>query len=387
MLSKSHPYGVLLVTGARTHQENYATLFANDPRCRLIAVSDESDVPTERLRLNRQFAEELKIPYIDDLNEALSLADVDVVSVCSEHERRGRVAVRCIQAGKHVYLDKPMTCNLKDADAVVKAVEEAGVYSQVFSFIHTPWAQTAKEAMIKSALGELLAIHCDVMFAKGYASDRVPKSVPRKESPYPEQFTFVDSKRELSTTGVYAIDLIRWITESEISKVFCVTGNYFFEEHKRNNVEDFGTVSLTLEDDIIATVACGRIGWTSHPAGGRIRLLMLGTEGWLSVGPNNPRLEVYADEPPWTPPPINPDDPMSFWRSTQRESGAPSKSTWVSLHRSGHSSNDASKFIDCIDAGKESEMSAHDGAAAVEALMAGYLSASIDDVVSLPLPR
>jgi predicted dehydrogenase len=339
------------------------------------------------LKLNRQFAEALKIPYIGDLDEALSLADVDIVSVCSEHERRGRVAIRCVEAGKHVYLDKPMTCNLKDADAVVKAVEEAGVYSQVFSFIHTPWAQKAKEAMSMGSIGELLAIHCDVMFAKGYSSKQVPNGGPRKETPHPEKFTFVDSKRELSTTGVYAIDLIRWISETEISDVLCVTENYFFEEHKRNNVEDFGTISLTLDNDIISTVACGRIGWKSHPAGGRIRLLMVGTEGWLTVGPNNPRLAVYADEPPWTPPPINPDDPMSFWQSTQRESGAPPKSTWVSLYQSGQSSNDVSKFIDYIDAGKESEMSAKDGAAAVEALMAGYLSASIDDVVSLPLQR
>ena len=35
-------YGVLLVTGSHTHQENYAAAFAADRRCRLIAVSDEN---------------------------------------------------------------------------------------------------------------------------------------------------------------------------------------------------------------------------------------------------------------------------------------------------------------------------------------------------------
>ena len=41
----------------------------------------------------------------------------------------------------------------------------------------------------------------------------------------------------------------------------------------------------------------------------------------------------------------------------------------------------------CIEAECESEMSACDGAAVVEVLMAGYLSAAKSDVVTLPIPR
>src|SRR5207245_3465267 len=56
-------YGVLLVTGGRTHQENYAALFAADARCRLVAVADEADVPPQRAAWNREFAEALGLPY------------------------------------------------------------------------------------------------------------------------------------------------------------------------------------------------------------------------------------------------------------------------------------------------------------------------------------
>jgi len=42
---------------------------------------------------------------------------------------------------------------------------------------------------------------------------------------------------------------------------------------------------------------------------------------------------------------------------------------------------------DIKEAGRESEMSAKDGAAVVETLIAGYMSAASGDVVSLPLPR
>ena len=383
-MSKSHPYGILLVAGRRTHQENYALFFASDPRCRLIAVTDEIDVPADRSAWNRQFAEEMGLPYIPDLDEALAREDVDIASVCAEQERRGRVAVRCAKAGKHLYLDKPMTCSVEDADAVVAAVEEAGVHSQVFSFIHYPWVQEARKAVESGAVGEIVAMHCDVMFAKGYTADQIPEK-PREEDPRPKRFTFIDSKRELNTTGVYAIGLIRWIADAEVRKVFCITSNYFFVEHRRNQVEDFGVLALTLDNGIVTTVACGRIGWTSHPAGGPNRLYIFGTEGSLMVDASKPRVEVYADVPPWTPPPASALDPMSFWRSTQIEMGTKPKANWITIQED--SPSDVSRFIDCIDSDRESEVSARDGAASVETLMAGYMSAAEGSVVSLPIPR
>jgi predicted dehydrogenase len=235
-------------------------------------------------------------------------------------------------------------------------------------------------------VGEPVAIHCDVMFAKGYAGT-APLGRPRKQDTHPKRFTFIDSKLELWTTGVYAVSLIRWITGAEVGTVFGVTANYFFEEHVRNDVEDFGVLALTLDGGITATVACGRIGWMSHPAGGPNRLHIIGTEGTLTVDAYKPRVEIYADEPPWTPPPVNPADPMSFWRSTQEEVKTKPKESWVPLHSKKEPSNDASRFIDCIESGRESEMSVKDGAAVVEVLMAGYISAAKGDVVSLPLSR
>jgi len=385
-LSKSRPHGVLLVTGMKTHQENYAPLFAADPRCRVIAVTDELDISNQRAEWNRQLASEMNIPYIPDLDEALERDDVDIVSVCADHERRGRVAVRCAEAGKCLYLDKPIACNIADADAVVSAVETAKVRSHTFSFIHYPWAQAAKRAVDAGAVGEIIALHSDVMFAKGHAG-MGPLGKPRKQEPYPKRFTFLDSKRELHTTGVYAIGLIRWLTGAEVQEVFCITANYFFAEHVRNDVEDFAVMALTLDSGITATIACGRIGWTSHPAGGPNRMRIIGTEGSLIMDAHKPRIEVCSDEPPWTPPPISPTDPMSFWKSTQGETGTKPKKSWVPLHEKGESANDASRFIDCIESGRESEMSAKDGAAVVEVLMAGYVSAAEGDVVSLPLPR
>ena len=383
-MSKFQPYGVLLVAGMMTHQENYSDFFLADPRCKLIAVTDEPDVTPRRAELDRRFASEMNLPYIPDLDEALARDDVDIVSVCAEHERRGRVAVKCAKAGKHLYLDKPMTCSVSDADAVVTAVESAGVKSQVYSMVHSSWVQSAKQAVESGVIGELIAIHCDILFAKGYTSD-ASLGEPRKQDPYPKRFTFVDSKRELRATGVYSVGLVQWITDAEVETVFGATENYFFEEHLRNDVEDFGILAMTLENGIVATISAGRIGYTSHPSSGPMKIHLVGTKSLMTFNAYNPRVEVYTSETPWTPPKLNPDDPMGFWNSTSKN--AKPKRSWVTVNPSQRHTNDVSYFIDCIESNHKSEVSAKEGAAQVEVLMAGYLSAATGSVVSLPIPR
>src|SRR5437016_48097 len=94
------PYGILVVTGSHTHQENYAAAFGADKRCKIVAVADEPDVDRRRRELNERLADVLGVPYIPDLAKALALPDVHIVSICAPPERRGRIAVRCAEAGK-----------------------------------------------------------------------------------------------------------------------------------------------------------------------------------------------------------------------------------------------------------------------------------------------
>ena len=55
-------YGVLLVTGSHTHQDNYAAAFAADKRCRIVAVTDEPDIDRQRRGLNERLARALGVP-------------------------------------------------------------------------------------------------------------------------------------------------------------------------------------------------------------------------------------------------------------------------------------------------------------------------------------
>src|SRR5258708_37378056 len=98
-------YGILLVTGGQTHQEEYAAAFAEDDRCKLVGVTDEKDVDPRRRDLNQQLARHHGVPYFSDIGEALANPDVDVTSICTPPDRRARVIIPCAEAGEHLYQD------------------------------------------------------------------------------------------------------------------------------------------------------------------------------------------------------------------------------------------------------------------------------------------
>jgi predicted dehydrogenase len=369
----SPPYGVLLVSGAQSHQENYAEALAADRRCRLVGVTDESNVSRRRRALNEELARKLRIPLLSDMDQALGRNDVHIVSVVADPERRARVSLRCAKARKHLYLDKPMAASAREAVAVVDAIREAGVVGHMFSQVRSSVAERLRRVVESGALGELRAVHLDLTFAKG-PGGAVKIDKPRRESLAPDRFETVDSKRELFNVGVYPLVLLEWLLGRPVRRVRAVTGNYFFAEHQRNDMEDFAAVLLELEGGLTASLAVGRTGWRSHPMGGLNRTCVIGDKNATTVDAYRPRWEVWADEMPWLPPRTDPQDPMGFWKSTFDRIEAGPKKAWLAPTHEGPS--DAAYFLDCIEHGRPSDVSAEVGAAAVRTLMAAYRSAA-----------
>ncbi len=249
-------FGLLLIAGGQTHQENYARAFQADPRCRVVGLTDEAGVSQRRRELNQRLAQELDVPWLPDFDEAIRREDVDLVSVCAEPERRANLAIRCAEAGKHIYLDKPLARTSTEARLLVEAVQKAGVLSQVFSLVRMPMAQRAKQIVASGELGELIGLHCELLFAKGIAGT-ADLSKPRQEKAEAERFSFLDSKRELYCVGWYPLILFQWLTGKRFTRVAGTTANYFFAEHQKNEVEDFSCLMLGMEQNVEATITVG----------------------------------------------------------------------------------------------------------------------------------
>lgn len=374
------PYGVLLVAGSHTHQENYAEAFAADPRCRLVGVTDEPGVSSRRRALNDRLAQQLGIPYLDDLAAALQRDDVQIVSICAEPERRGPIAVAAAEAGKHLYLDKPLAASSAQAEAIVAAVQSAGVASQMFSLIGSPAALRARRIADAQTLGPLAAMHADLLFAKGDPGT-ANLAIPRRESAEPHNFEWVESKREFSNVGVYPLSLAQVIWQTPPRRIWAVTGNYFFAEHQGNQMEDFGLAVVEYGGGRFSTIVAGRCGWRSHPSHGINRTYLVGSRGSAVVDAFRPRAEIYADVPPWTPPRRHPEDPMGFWSSTIEESGGRPKHAWQLPP--DHNPSDIRAFVDCLEQGRPSDLPARAAANVHKALMSAYRSAASGEAIEV----
>jgi len=372
---------LLLIGGGQTHQENYARAFAADSRCTLIGLADEADVPERRRRLNEELAAELGIPHLDDLDAALSRDDVHLACVCVESERMGRVATRAARAGKHVYVDKPLAATVDEARGFARAVAEAGVRSQMFSLVRSAIGVRARALVDSGKLGTLRGLHAELFFAKGPAGTADLRQ-PRAEDPHPDRFTFADSKRELFTVGLYPLVLFQWLTGARVAEVYATTSNYFFAEHQKNDVDDFACLLMRLENGLVTTVTAGRTGWCSHPASGVHQVHLIGTQGAETIDAFRPRLEIHSDAPPWIPPDTSgAEDPMGFWSSTQAKMGLTPKRQWRPVEPAV--ADDAAAFLNCIAAGRESDVPAAVGAHAVEVILAAYESADAGQPVRL----
>ncbi len=101
---------------------NYVRVFNELPGARVAAVCDAR---RERLEeVGRRFPD---VHLTTDLEELLSRENLDAVVVCTEATKHYGVALRCLAAGKHLLIEKPLTVHLGEAEELTLRAEQSGL--------------------------------------------------------------------------------------------------------------------------------------------------------------------------------------------------------------------------------------------------------------------
>ena len=74
-----------------------------------------------------KFAEKFNVPAFHSLADLLRSGDCDAVTILTPSGMHAEHAIEAAQAGKHVIVEKPMALRMRDADAMIRACDEAGV--------------------------------------------------------------------------------------------------------------------------------------------------------------------------------------------------------------------------------------------------------------------
>ncbi len=115
-----------------------------------------------------------------DYRKILERDDIDVVSVVTPDHWHVKIAVEALQAGKHVFCQKPLTLTLEENQIIRKAVEKYGKTFQVGTQQRSQHNEFALATLIVRAgmLGDIKKVVCDIGGAPTSGDTDIPKMAP-----------------------------------------------------------------------------------------------------------------------------------------------------------------------------------------------------------------
>ena len=154
------------------------------------------------------------VPHCADLDTLLEQHDVDAVAVCVPAEAHTEVVIRALDAGKHVFVEKPLCLSLQDANEIRRRVEETGRTLMVgFNLRHHPLVRKGAALIRSGALGEVVALHSTFASSFDYRGEALPWRFSRDRG-----------GGALIEMASHHFDLWRLLLDDEIDQVTVLTG-------------------------------------------------------------------------------------------------------------------------------------------------------------------
>ena len=249
---------VAMLSGWHVHAKDYANQVSKIENAAISAVWDEDP---ER---GRAWADELGVPFEEDLQQVLNRDDVDAVIVDAPTNMHTEVMIAAANAGKHIFTEKVMALTVAECEAIAEAVRKAGVKFCI-SYPHRTFPANlfAKKAVEENWLGEVTLLR-----VRNAHNGAVGNWLP----PH-----FYDPEAcgggAMIDLGAHPMYLSRWLLgkPKNISSVFT--------RHTGRAVEDNAVSVIEFENKAIAIVETGFVTPVSP-----FSLELYGTEGSLFVG-------------------------------------------------------------------------------------------------------
>ncbi|MDA8211910.1 MAG: Gfo/Idh/MocA family oxidoreductase [Clostridia bacterium] len=230
------------------------------PGARLVAVQNRSMEKAARL------AQQLGVArYYDNAEELLADPEVEVVYIASPTVSHLPETLAAARAGKHVLCEKPMAMNTAEARVMLEACDEAGVKLMLANMMRFHAChREARRLFREGAIGRLVAARVDFCFLLD-----TRRSQWRLEKA-------IGGGGPVMDVGIHAIDLLRYVTGSEVASVQAMTQGWAVNTTVGGDAEDTAVANLLFRDGCLANIT---VSFSTPDSLNRLELY--GSEGML----------------------------------------------------------------------------------------------------------
>ena len=230
---------------------------AHSPDTVLAAVHDADE------RRARRLAEEYGCDVKRSWEALVTAADVDAVVVATPNQWLAPIALRALNAHKHVLCEKPLALNAALAQALAECAARNGTRLKTgFNHRHHPALQKAHALARSGQIGRLLFIRCRYGHGGRAGYEKEWRADPGQSG-----------GGELVDQGIHAFDLFRWFL-GEFSEVYAVLARAFWPVA----VEDNAFCLLRTESGQVASLHASWTQWKNL-----FSFEVFGEDGYLIV--------------------------------------------------------------------------------------------------------
>jgi UDP-N-acetyl-2-amino-2-deoxyglucuronate dehydrogenase len=348
--ARRHGLGIV---GAGVIAETHAAAVAIIPGTALVAVTD---LEPDRAKA---FAQAHDCAAEADLDALLAREDIDVVSVCVPSGRHAEVGIKVAAAGKHLVVEKPIDVSLDAADRLIEAARAADVVMTVISQHRFDQGLIELRGLLDDeALGRLVLGDAST---KWYRSQAYYDSADWRG-------TWALDGGSLMNQGIHYVDLLRW----SMGPVAEVTAVCATEAHEME-AEDVALAVLRFASGAVGTIAAS----TAVFPGFAQRLEISGTDGTVIVEDGEIVHRAFRTQLP---------DPGLRGTRDGRGAAVPAAGANAAALATASHAAQITDLLAAVDEGREPSVTAADGRAALEVVLAVYQSAREGRTVLLPVP-
>jgi myo-inositol 2-dehydrogenase/D-chiro-inositol 1-dehydrogenase/scyllo-inositol 2-dehydrogenase (NAD+) len=154
------------------------------------------------------------------LEQAIDHAEFDAVVITTPTFTHRELALQAAEAGKHVFLEKPMALNLEECDAIIDGIQKAGVLLQIgFMRRFQPEFEAAAQRIEAGEIGT------PMMVKSNTHGPGLPPAWARD---------LRSSNGMLAEVNSHDWDSVRWLMGSDLERVYTEVANF---KGKENNVD------------------------------------------------------------------------------------------------------------------------------------------------------